>query len=287
MKQFDYKIAFSRNLGWVTPEEQIFLKGSCVGIAGLGGVGGYYAEALARLGIGNFVLSDFDTVDLPNFNRQACALMETLGQRKDEVISQKILSINPKAKIKLYGQGLKKEDLKEFVESIDVYVDGLDFFVLDLRIDLFAELRRQGKPAIIVAPLGMGASLVTFDQKSMSFEDHFGLSKAKTPEDKALQFLLGLAPSLMQRKGLVYPAAVDLKAHKVPSMPMGVFLCAGVAATEVLKCLTARGPRHRAPWVQHFDAYQNKYKRSYILWGYKSPLQKLKLWIAKMILKKE
>jgi len=82
MNLFNYHQAFSRNLGWVTEQEQDRLRKSRVAIAGLGGVGGFHLLTLARLGVGAFNLADFDTFDLANFNRQAGASLDTLGKSK-------------------------------------------------------------------------------------------------------------------------------------------------------------------------------------------------------------
>ncbi len=71
--KFEYTQAFSRNLGWLTQHEQASLRKSRVAIAGLGGVGGAHLLTLARLGIGNFNISDFDDFDIHNLNRQAGA----------------------------------------------------------------------------------------------------------------------------------------------------------------------------------------------------------------------
>ena len=70
---FDYDEAFSRNLGWLTPQEQQRLRGARVAVAGMGGVGGVHVQGLARLGVGALNLTDFDSFELANFNRQAGA----------------------------------------------------------------------------------------------------------------------------------------------------------------------------------------------------------------------
>ena len=67
---FNYDKAFSRNIGWVTQDEQARLRSARIAIAGLGGVGGAHLLTLARLGIARFVISDFDEFDLHNMNRQ-------------------------------------------------------------------------------------------------------------------------------------------------------------------------------------------------------------------------
>ena len=71
MTSFDYNVAFSRNIGWLTPDEQTKLRNSRIAIAGLGGVGGSHLLTLARLGIGKFNIADFDRFELHNSKRFA------------------------------------------------------------------------------------------------------------------------------------------------------------------------------------------------------------------------
>jgi molybdopterin/thiamine biosynthesis adenylyltransferase len=284
LEEFNYEKAFQRNLGWLTPEEQQKLRNSTVGIAGLGGVGGFFCESLARLGVGSFVIADFDEFEVHNFNRQLGASVSSLGRKKSQVLRDRILDINPEARVQVLTEGLNPSNLEAFVESIDLYIDGLDFFVLEMREQLIPLLQRKSKYAITAAPLGMGSSLMVFGPHSMGFEEYFQFSKARTPVEKSLLFLLGIAPSLMHRKALVFKQAVDLLNKKVPSTNMGCFLCAGIVSTTALKILLQRGPLLQAPWVQHFDAYLGVYKKSYIPFGNASWISRLKLWVIRRIL---
>ena len=282
---FDYAKAFSRNLGWITPEEQQVLRQSTIGIAGLGGVGGFYCESLARLGVGKFVIADFDEFEIHNFNRQMGASISSLGKKKAEVLRDRILDINPEASVHVYTGGLQAGDIDAFVASIDLYIDALDFYVYDLRTQLIPKIQAAGKYSITAAPLGMGTSLIVFGPKSMSFNKYFRLHEGKSELEKALRFLLGLAPSMMHRKALAFQEAVDMANHKVPSTNMGCFLCAGVAVTTALKVLLKRGPILEAPWVLHFDAYLNQTKKTYTPFGNGFWINKIKIWVIKKILK--
>jgi tRNA A37 threonylcarbamoyladenosine dehydratase len=170
---FDYGQAFSRNIGWVTAAEQQRLRTATVAIAGLGGVGGAHALTLARLGIGRFRLADFDDFGLQNFNRQAGAFVSTIGRPKMDVIAERVRDINPEAVIAPFPNGVTPEGIDAFLEGVDVYVDGLDFFALDIRRQVFAACARRGIPALTAAPLGIGASLLYFDPRGMSFERYF------------------------------------------------------------------------------------------------------------------
>src|SRR5450830_1560758 len=123
---FPYAQAFARNIGWVTHDEQASLRGKRVAIAGGGGVGGVHLLTLARLGIGAFHITDFDTFDIANFNRQVGANMRTIGEPKVEVMAQMARDINPEADIKLFPEGINKDNLPAFLEGVDLYIDGLD-----------------------------------------------------------------------------------------------------------------------------------------------------------------
>lgn len=92
---FAYDVAFDRNIGWVTAEEQQALRRKRIAIAGMGGVGGVHLLTLARMGIGAFNISDLDTFELPNFNRQAGATLSSLDRPKVEVMAEMARDINP------------------------------------------------------------------------------------------------------------------------------------------------------------------------------------------------
>ena len=80
------------------------LKQAKVAVFGIGGVGSYVVEGLARAGLGNFILVDKDIVDVTNINRQIIATTKTVGKLKVEVAKQRILEINPSAKIETYSE---------------------------------------------------------------------------------------------------------------------------------------------------------------------------------------
>lgn len=96
-------------------------------ILGVGGVGGYVVEALARCGIGTLVLVDFDTIDLTNINRQIIALSSTIGQKKVNVWKERIKDINPNCKVICYDQFIDSSNYLELFENkIDYFIDACD-----------------------------------------------------------------------------------------------------------------------------------------------------------------
>ena len=277
---FSYSDAFSRNIGWLTPQEQQILRHKRIAIAGLGGVGGSHLLTLVRLGISNFHIADFDVFDVVNFNRQAGASMSSLGKSKVEVMRDLAKDINPELNIRVFPEGTHPTNLSEFFTDIDLYIDGLDFFAFSAREAAFAVCADQGIPAITVAPLGMGAALLNFMPRKMTFEEYFRLQDVPEP-DKAVHFLLGLSPAMLQRAYLADPSAVDLSRQRGPSTAMACQLCAGIAATEALKILLKRGKVHAAPHGLHFDAYRNKLVHTWRPWGNNNPLQRLLIRIAR------
>jgi molybdopterin/thiamine biosynthesis adenylyltransferase len=271
---FDYDSAFERNIGWLTLAEQARLRDKRVAIAGLGGVGGIHLLTLARLGIARFRIADFDTFALANFNRQAGALVSTLDQPKVAVLQVMARDINPEVQIGAFAQGVDAGNIDAFLEGVDLYVDGLDFFAFDAREGMFKACAERRIPAITVAPLGMGAALLNFLPGSMSFEDYFGW-RGQSEREKALRFLVGLAPRVLHADYLADASRVDLSARRGPSTIMACQLCAGIAATEALKILLGRGRVLAAPHGIHFDAYRNKLVHTWRPGGHRNPLQQL------------
>ena len=110
---FDYQRAFSRNLGWVTAAEQEALRHKRVAIAGMGGVGGAHLRTLARLGVGNFNIADFDRFEIHNMNRQAGAFMSSIGLPKVDVMAGIAGDINPEADIRTFPDGVTPANIED------------------------------------------------------------------------------------------------------------------------------------------------------------------------------
>jgi len=279
MSNFDYHTAFSRNIGWVTEEEQTRLRRARVAIAGMGGVGGSHLLTLTRLGVGGFSLADFDRFAVENFNRQAGANLDTVDQPKLDSLVAMALSINPELEIMHFPEGVDPLQAESFLQGNDLYLDGLDFFAMPARRAVFAACHRLGIPAVTAAPLGMGSALLNFLPGKMSFEDYFQMEGAGEFQ-QYLRFLVGLAPARLHAGYLVLPDRIDLVAKKGPSTAMGCEICAGFAATQALKLLLGRGDVLPAPWGLQFDAYRNRLRRTWRPGGNRHPLQRLALWLG-------
>lgn len=134
-------------------EAMELLQNTHVAVFGIGGVGGYAAEALARSGVGSLELIDSDTVCLSNLNRQIIATHDTIGRYKTEVMKERILSINPKAEVMVRNCFFLPENEKEFNFSTYSYVvDAVDTVTAKLSIVMAAE--RAGVP--VISSMGAG-----------------------------------------------------------------------------------------------------------------------------------
>ncbi len=280
-----YEDAISRNIGWVTEEEQQTLRSKCVAIAGLGGVGGAHLITLVRLGVSRFRISDFDDFEVHNFNRQEGANMRTIGRAKLQVMEERAKEINPEVVIQVFEKGIDASNVNAFFKGVDLYVDSLDFFALEARKLAFRVCERLKIPAITAAPLGMGCAFLSFLPGGMSFDDYFKF-EGYTEEEQLIRFLIGLSPSMLQRDYLVDASKADFNARKGPSTQMAINLCAGIAGTNALKVLLGRGEVVSAPYGLHFDAYKNKMVKTWRPGGNSHPLQRIAFIIAKKLLLK-
>jgi len=280
---FDYDRAFSRNIGWLTREEQQRLRRARLAIAGLGGVGGAHLLTLARLGVGAFNISDFDEFDVHNLNRQAGAFMPHMGRPKLDVVAEMAAGINPELKLRRFPAGVTPETVDEFLKDVDVYVDGLDFFALPARRMVYAKCREKGIPVLTAAPLGMGTAFLHFSPSGMSAEDYFGW-EGQDEQEQYARFIAGLSPAMMQRDYLVAPEAVNFRERRGPSTIIACDLCAGMMASGVLKLLLGRGTCRRRLGL-HFDAYHLRLKKTWRPWGNRNPLQWLLLRFIRPVLK--
>ncbi|MBO4460156.1 MAG: tRNA threonylcarbamoyladenosine dehydratase [Clostridiales bacterium] len=127
-----------------------------VAIFGIGGVGGYVCEALARSGVGAFDLIDNDKVCMSNINRQIIATEKTVGKYKTEVMKERILDINPEAEVNIYNCFFLPENASDFpFEKYDYVVDAID--TVTAKIELVMQCQKAGVP--IMSSMGAGNKL--------------------------------------------------------------------------------------------------------------------------------
>ena len=128
------------------------LKSSHVAVFGLGGVGSWCAEALARSGIGRLTLVDQDTAGTSNINRQLCAVESTVGLSKAEVMKARALDINPNIDVRAICGKYDAEHREEFFADYDFIVDAID--LVSCKLDLIETAKARSIP--IISSLGTG-----------------------------------------------------------------------------------------------------------------------------------
>ena len=124
-----------------------------VAIFGVGGVGSFVVEGLARAGIGNFILIDNDIVDITNLNRQLHALHSTIGKYKVDLMKERILDINPRARVEVYREFYESNEKNKILDSsVNYIVDAIDF--VKSKINLAKDAQELNIP--IISSMGTG-----------------------------------------------------------------------------------------------------------------------------------
>lgn len=131
------------------------LKSSHIAVFGLGGVGGFVVETLARSAIGKLTIIDYDTVDITNINRQIIADHQTIGKYKTDIFEERLLKINPNIIINKISKKYTDEDKEDFFDSYDYIVDAID--MVSSKISLIKTAYQKQIP--IISSMGMGNKL--------------------------------------------------------------------------------------------------------------------------------
>lgn len=132
------------------------LAASKVAVFGIGGVGSYVVEGLARSGVGHFVLVDDDSICLTNINRQIHATVKTVGKAKVEVMRERVLEINPAAEVEVFQKFYLPETADQLIaDDYDYMVDAID--TVTAKIDLVVQANQRGIP--VISSMGAGNKL--------------------------------------------------------------------------------------------------------------------------------
>jgi molybdopterin/thiamine biosynthesis adenylyltransferase len=207
---------YQRNLGVVSPSEQVKLLQSKVAIIGGGGLGGTVLELLARMGIGKLIIADKDIIGDSNLNRQILSKETNLGQSKTEVSVKRVKEINSSIEITGHSVFINSDNAEKIIEGVEVVVDALDS--LPSRFILQRACRNLKIPLVHGAIAGFNGQLTTI-----------------FPEDKGLELIYGTDRDLPE-----HGSEVELGA---PTMIPAII--ASLEAQEVVKILLKRGKLFR------------------------------------------
>lgn len=144
---------FEREIKLLGLEKFEKLTKSNILVVGIGGVGGYVCEMLARCGIGNLSIVDFDTIAPSNINRQIIALHSTIGTKKTEAFEKRLLDINPNLNLKIFNERLTENNFGDIVNTdFDYVIDAIDTF--ENKISLICYCKNKG--INIISAMGAG-----------------------------------------------------------------------------------------------------------------------------------
>lgn len=218
---------FSRTELVIGKEKMEILKKSKVAVFGIGGVGSYVVEGLARIGIGNFILIDKDEVSISNINRQIIATHSTVGKAKVDVAKERILEINPDANVETYQEFFMPETKGILNDSIDYIVDAID--TVTSKIELIVRANKLNIP--IISSMGTGNKL---DPTKFEITDIYKTSVC--PLAKVMRKELKLKG--IKKLKVLYSTEESIKANGVIGSVSYVPSVAGlIIAGEVIKDL--------------------------------------------------
>lgn len=232
------------------------LKNSTVAIFGIGGVGTYVAEALARSGVGGFALFDDDKVCLTNINRQLIATRKTIGRKKVEVMAERILEINPKARVETNTTFYMPDNADEYdLTKYDYIVDAVD--TVTAKLELIVRANAANVP--IMSSMGAGNKLnptmlevadiykTSMDPLAKVMRHELkkrGIKKLKVVYSKEQPLIPIDDEELSCKKNCVCPPGTERKCTDRRAIPGSVSFVPSVAgliiASEVVKDLAAR-----------------------------------------------
>lgn len=203
-----------------------------IAIFGVGGVGGYVAEALARSGVGKFDLIDSDTVSLTNLNRQIIALHSTIGKYKVDVMKKRICDINPDAQVNTFRCFYLPETKDQFdFSKYDYVVDAVD--TVAAKLQLIEQAKESGVPIICCMGAGNKLDPMSFRVADISQTSVCPLARVMRRECKTrnltdVKVVFSTEPPVPEAKGQQVPGSTAF----VPSAA-GLLL-----ASEVIRDLT-------------------------------------------------
>lgn len=255
--KYPYEEIFSRNIGILKKSEQEKIKNSKILIVGCGGIGGWAAEYLARLGVGKIILADPETFEISNLNRQATADITTIGKNKARVVGEKLRKINPGAEIDILEDGLTRDNVDQAVRLTDFVVDTMDFYSIEEDIMLHRFARDLGKNVFLSQVAGSKATFTYFGPKNEGL-DYYIKKGDKVDMKKMINFFF---PELPRESGKFLITKI-LKGDKavIPSISIKPAMTAAILVEDILDFIV-KNKFYSVPEVGIYDFDKRSFKR--------------------------
>lgn len=251
----------ARNMPLISKSEQERIQNTTVAIAGVGGTGAWIIESLVRLGIGTLYIADSSVYEVTNMNRQAYSTLNNLGKSKVEVITEMMMNINKDVKIKKFPEGINQDNIEDFLNNVDVVVDGIDYYDFPTRRLVQNEARKRGIPVFLSFTIAFEASMFVFTKESMSFDEFIGFQnsyKSETEYNMPIDRLVPIFPKYI----LEYTETDiinQILSKKIPKTNLCAPIAAGAfwLANELMIFILERRNTIIAPNCLVFDMYEN------------------------------
>ena len=208
---------YARNRKTLSDEDQLKLSRSCVAIVGCGGLGGYIAEELARIGVGRLVLIDGDRLEISNLNCQIMATELNMGQWKVDAARDRLQIVNSEVQVEVIRGWFEEEKGHEMLREIDLVCDALDS--LSTRVVLERVCHQKDLPLVFVSIAGW------FGQIGVSLPGDFSVSRLFGCREQGVESTWG---------NLAFTPAV----------------LASLSVVETVKLLVGRQSSLRHAWLQ-------------------------------------
>lgn len=284
---FNYDEFVTRNIGFVTPEQQSVLKKSRIFIPGVGGMGGTLLATLVRLGVENFVIADIDTFEVSNLNRQIFSSLSKVGQSKAAVAVEAIKDINPNVRIQVLG-GEWVKNLDDILPTIDVVVNGCDDVIAT--VTLMRKAKTHGKIVIDAFASSLASVYVVRPsdprpEEFMNFPTRYKKLDDLTPQDHTESAFCELVyviahTNTLKHVHMKYAGEMVTGKRKRISMAPMVWMTGIMMSYEVMKVILN---------IPHVASYRGVFCNSWTFQFEKvrsRPWNFIKYWIVRTFLKK-
>mgnify|MGYP000305904887 CR=1 FL=1 len=256
---------FSRNYGFWNEAEQQALMQARVAIAGVGGDGFQLGLKLAMNGVQTFDIADPEVFEPENTNRVPGAVISTYGVNKAEVFRDRVLEINPDADVRIYKDGVTKENVDEFTNRASLIIDESELTYLHIGTMIAREARKKNIPNMLVMNIGFAGQATSFKPEGKhTFESLMGIPENMSldeVEDIKLDFSR-ILPYLPKYGDLRTLLSVQ-SGSPLPSISQGVDVASALGSSQAFKHITYKLGNHReepiwAPKIGYIDAYNLK-----------------------------
>lgn len=260
----EYRVFFDRNMGIFSESDQENIRKAKIMVVGTGGIGGTISIILARTGVTNFLLIDMDQYVPTNMNRQIGCFNDTIGKYKVDVLKGEILRINPEAYVETYNRSLSFEEIRGLIKDWDIVVAEADDLAYSSKILYMAQ--EMKKFAVSAMPSGYLGYIMSFppNNKLIPPETLFGL-----PDNLSYEELHTVVESWENKCGRRWYLGEGKWRVKwfrewragekgLTQFCSGVWLCASLATTEIIKFLTGKFRAVEAPRAWHVMLADNR-----------------------------